>query len=213
MLCFTKGGDKMKIKQLNTADIGKRIHAVRDEKQMTLQEIANDVGVARSTIQRYESGNIENIKLPVVEAIARSLQVNTGWLLGKTETKHLPVSAHLGAFDNLFPISVQRIPMLGEIACGEPVFANEERESYVLAGTDVKSDFCLKAKGDSMINARIFDGDIVFIQKQSMVENGEIAAVVVNDEATLKRVYYYPEEQKLLLNPENPNYTDRKSVV
>lgn len=83
--------------------------------------------------------------------------------------------------------------MLGEIACGVPKFANEDRESYVDAGTDVKADFCLKAKGDSMINARIHDGDIVFIHRQDVVENGEIAAVVINhdSEATLKRFYYY----------------------
>ena len=68
------------------------------------------------------------------------------------------------------------------------------------------ADFCLKAKGDSMINARIFDGDIVFIKQMPMVENGEIAAVIIDNEATLKRVYYYPEKHKLILNPENPAY-------
>ena len=57
-----------------------------------------------------------------------------------------------------------------------------------------------------MVGARIFDGDIVFIRSQSSVDNGEIAAVIINDEATLKRVYYYPNEEKLILNPENPKY-------
>ena len=57
-----------------------------------------------------------------------------------------------------------------------------------------------------MINARIFDGDIVFIRSQNSVDNGEIAAVIINDEATLKRVYYYPNEEKLILSPENPKY-------
>lgn len=86
----------------------------------------------------------------------------------------------------------------------------EKRESYIMAGTNIKADFCLRASGDSMINARILDGDIVFIRKQDMVENGEIAAVITNDnsEATLKRVFYYPEKSLLILKPENPAYED-----
>lgn len=109
-------------------------------------------------------------------------------------------------YDNIFPIETKKFPMLGEIACGEPIFADENKESYIEAGTDIHADFCLKAKGDSMINARILDGDIVFIKKQSMVDNGEIAAVIIENEATLKRVYYYPDKNKLILNPENPQY-------
>ena len=69
--------------------------------------------------------------------------------------------------------------MLGEIACGKPIWANEERESYVQAGVYIKADFCLIARGDSMIGARIHDGDIVFCRSQNMVENGEIAAVII----------------------------------
>ena len=111
---------------------------------------------------------------------------------------------------NIFPIELKKFPLLGEIACGQPIFTNEDRESYILSGTDINADFCLKAKGDSMINARIHDGDVVFIQKQDMVENGEIAAVVVNgdSEATLKRFYYYREKAMLILKPENPSYED-----
>ncbi len=71
---------------------------------------------------------------------------------------------------------------------------------------DLDVDFCLRAAGDSMIGARIYDGDIVFVRKQSSVDNGEIAAVLIDDEATLKRVYYYPDKNKLVLSPENPKY-------
>ena len=97
---------------------------------------------------------------------------------------------------------------MGEIACGEPRFASEDRESYIEASTDIQADFCLKAKGDSMINARIQDGDIVFIREQPSVYNGEIAAVVIDDEATLKRVFYYPEKDLFILKAENPKYDD-----
>ena len=109
-------------------------------------------------------------------------------------------------YDNLSPIKLKKFPMLGEIACGEPIWANEDRESYVMADMDINADFCLTAKGDSMINARIYDGDIVFIRKMPIVNNGDIAAVIIENEATLKRLYYYPDKNKLVLNPENPSF-------
>ena len=105
---------------------------------------------------------------------------------------------------NTCPIETKRFPLLGKIACGEPVFADEDRESYVEAGTNIQADFCLKAKGDSMINARIYDGDIVFIRKQPDVNDGEIAAVLIDDEATLKRVFKMPG--RIQLRAENPKY-------
>ena len=94
----------------------------------------------------------------------------------------------------------------GYLMGGEPIFVNEDRESYVLSGTDINADFCLKAKGDSMIGARIFDGDVVFIKKTEIVENGEIAAIVIDDEVLLKRFYYFPDESLLTLQSENPKY-------
>ena len=106
------------------------------------------------------------------------------------------------------PIKKRTFPLLGEIACGEPITANENLEVYVDAGADIEADFCLRAKGDSMSGARIYDGDIVFIRKQSMVDNGEIAAVIIDNEATLKRVSYYPQKNLLILKSENPKYED-----
>ena len=96
--------------------------------------------------------------------------------------------------------------MLGEIACGKPVYADQETGKYALVGDDIRADFCLRARGDSMTGARIYDGDVVFVAACDTVENGEIGVVIVEDEATLKRVYYYPEKQKLILTPENPAY-------
>ena len=96
------------------------------------------------------------------------------------------------------------VPLLGPIACGEPILAEENIEDYVRANTDLHASFALRCKGDSMINARIFDGDIVYIRQQEDVENGEIAAVLIGDEATLKRVYKY--QNRLELRPENPTY-------
>ena len=105
---------------------------------------------------------------------------------------------------DLMPIKTKKWRVLGEIACGEPIYANEDFDSYIEAGADIPADFCVRAKGDSMINARILDGDIVFIRKQSMVENGDIAAVVIGDETTLKRFYKHGDTIHLLA--ENPKY-------
>lgn len=102
----------------------------------------------------------------------------------------------------LRPIEMKRFPMLGKIACGEPIYCNQDYETFIEASANIKADFCLEAKGDSMINARIFNGDIVFIRAQSDVENGEIAAVVIDDTATLKRVYKY--QNSIELRAENP---------
>lgn len=164
---------------------------------MSLGKVAEMVGTSRQTIHRYENGTISNIPPEKIEGLARALGTTPSELMGWSDDT---------AIANTYPISKRRLPMLGEIACGEPIYATEERESYCMVGDGIDADFCLKAHGDSMIGARIYDGDIVFIRSQSTVENGEIAAVIIGDEATLKRIYYYPGEGKLILSPENPRY-------
>lgn len=192
----------MKIeKEVECMTIGQRIKQKRIEKNMTLEEVGKVAGVSRATIQRYESGTITNIPSDRIESIAKALKTTPAYLMGWEDDSFDPF-----LFDGISPIETKKIPMLGEIACGEPILCNEDRESYVLVGTDIRADFCLRCKGDSMINARIFDGDIVFVRKQDTVENGEIAVVVVDDEATLKRFYYYPESNQVELKPENPRY-------
>ena len=86
------------------------------------------------------------------------------------------------------------------------ITASETQGAYVMANPDIKADFCLRAKGDSMRDARIYDGDIVFVRRQEIVDEGEIAAVIIDDEATLKRVYYDRRENRVVLMPANPNY-------
>ena len=154
----------------------------------------------------YERGEREP-SVDTLELFADYYNVDMNYLLGNSSIPN--TSLHLSEqinYPNIVPIKKHRIRLLGDIACGKPIYADEEREVYVDVGTDIKADFCLRAKGDSMINARIMDGDIVFIREQPMVNNGEIAAVIIDDEATLKRVYYYPEKQKLMLVPENTKY-------
>lgn len=169
--------------------LSENLTRLRRERRLTLEQLAERVGTSRQTVHRYETGAISNVPPEKVELLARALGVSAAALMGWEEEP-----------------AVRRLPILGEIACGEPIFATEERESFAAAGAGVNADFCLRAHGDSMTGARIFDGDIVFIKAQDTVENGQIAAVIIGEEATLKRVYFYPEEGKLILSPENPKY-------
>ena len=168
---------------------------------MSQDDLAGLVGyTSRTSIAKIEGGKID-LPQSKVELFAHALHTTPAELLGwEVHKQELP------SIDNLMPIQVKRLPILGEIACGEPIYASEDHENYIMAGSDIDADFCLRAKGESMINARIWDGDIVFIRAQQQVENGEIAAVIIGDEATLKRVYYYPQQNRLMLNAENPAF-------
>lgn len=186
--------------------LSKRLKELRNSKGLSQQALANEIGISKSSINMYERGEREP-GVDTLEAFADYYNVDMNYLLGNSSVPN--ASLHLSEqinYPNILPIKSHRIRLLGDIACGKPIYADEEREVYVDVGTDIKADFCLRAKGDSMINARIMDGDIVFIREQPMVNNGEIAAVIIDDEATLKRVYYYPEKQKLMLVAENAKY-------
>ena len=181
-----------------------RIKKAIEDKGLSYVELSKLTGISKSSLQRYASGETTRIPIGNIEIIAKCTGVTARYLMGWEKNGDIP--ALLDRFDNIKPVQLKRFPLLGEIACGEPIFAEEDRESYVMADMDINADFCLTAKGDSMINARINDGDIVFIKEMPVVDNGDIAAVIIDDEATLKKVYYYPDKGKLVLYPENPNY-------
>lgn len=181
--------------------IGTRIKMLRKQKRMTLEELAVALGTSKQTIHRYENGIIANIPHDKVVQLAEALGTTPAELMGWSRD-----DANVADISGGSPIRIKKLPILGDIACGQPIYATESRENFAVADGSVDADFCLRAHGDSMTGARIFDGDIVFIRSQSSVDNGEIAAVIINDEATLKRVYFYPEESKLILSPENPRY-------
>ncbi|MBQ3567171.1 MAG: helix-turn-helix domain-containing protein, partial [Oscillospiraceae bacterium] len=146
--------------------IGKRIETARTDLNLTQEELAVKLGLNKSTIQRYEAGKIQKIKLPVLESMARILKVSPDWLSDKTEEREpteeeVTLDNLMLKYDNIRPVRLRKFPLLGEIACGKPIFALEDRENYIMADMDINADFCLTAKGDSMINARIQDGDIV----------------------------------------------------
>jgi repressor LexA len=180
--------------------LANNLKRLRKQRRLTLLELANALGTSKQTIHRYENGIISNVPPEKVEQLALALGVTPAELMGWEQENPY------GAIPGVLPVTVKKLPILGEIACGEPIYASEEHESFATADESLDAQFCLRAHGDSMTGARIYDGDIVFIRSQDYVENGEIAAVIINDEATLKRVYYYPEDGKLILSPENPRY-------
>lgn len=186
--------------------IGSRIRNRREELGLSQDELGKRLGYkSRSSINKIELDQ-RSLTQSKIKAIADALETTPSYIMGWNEPDVKLDEEDLKFFDNLFPIETKKFPLLGNIACGKPIFADEQFEAYVEAGANIKADFCLRAKGDSMIGARIYDGDIVFIHKQEMVDDGEIAAVLIDDEATLKRVYYDQESGVLQLFAENPKY-------
>lgn len=189
-------------------DMGERIRQRRLALGLTQSDVANEIGVATSTIQRYEKGVFGKIKLPVIEAVASVLQVNPSWLIGTNDDPTPTKAPSIFDIPGVQPLpKTYQVPLLGQIACGDPILAEQNIADIVTVPETVKgADFALTCKGDSMINARIFDGDLVYIHLQETVENGEIAAVLIGEEATLKKVYQVPG--RITLRPCNPMYPD-----
>ena len=182
--------------------LGERIKELRKKKQLTQSQftdiLRNNFGLKtdRVMVSKWETG-FQTPQTDTLKFVAEALDTSVDFLLTGSET----VTAESVEEGTVF---AKKIRMLGSIACGTPIFCNEEYEYVLATGENAKADFCLTARGDSMINARIADGDIVFIKQQPTVENGEIAAVVIGDEATLKRVYKTADG--LMLVAENPAY-------
>lgn len=174
--------------------IGENIKLYREQASLTQEALATKIGISKSAISMYENGNREP-DLSTIQQIADALEVNMSTLIGQKSEL---------SFDNLIPLVTAKISVIGEIACGTPIYAEETYGEYIACDKNIEADFALKCKGDSMINARINDGDIVFIKKQPSVDDGDIACVVIENEVTLKRVYY--KNGTLSLVAENPKY-------
>lgn len=186
----------MSIKEVNKL-FSDTLKKLRKEKGLTQEQLADALKISKSAISMYENGNREP-NFETEELIADFFNVNISILRGKS-SYNIP--------DGFLPLpKTKEVPLLGTIACGEPILATENIEMYIKVDESIPADFALKCKGDSMINARIFDGDIVYIRQQPDVEDGEIAAVLIGDEATLKKVHKYPN--KIVLSACNPMYDD-----
>ena len=173
---------------------------------MTAAELARTSKVNEGAISQYRAGKYKASQRSL-DKLARALQVSIPWLMGADVPMEESDSQRSTSLpSNVQPMpTMQQIPRIGMIACGDPLLAQQNIEGYDNVPEYVKCDFTLVCRGDSMINARIFDGDIVCIREQPAVENGEIAAVLIDsEEATLKRVKIFDDH--IVLEPENPMY-------
>ena len=181
--------------------VGALIQKYRKEAGLSVQDLADAIGKDRSTIYRYEKGEIEKLPSDLLVPVANALGVSPAQLIVSENNDD---AYSFPKFDNYIPVKKKKIPLLGEVAAGQPIYADGHIEEYLPVNDDLRVDFALKIKGDSMINANIDDGDIVFIRQQSDVDDGQIAAVLIDDSATLKRVYHM--QDFIQLQAENPKY-------
>ena len=185
---------------MNQTEIGRRIKEQRIAKELTQEQLGNALGLNKSTIQRYETGQVDKIKLPVLQQMAKILDVNPEWIACKTD----------GRTDTSRPTtdsSAIRIPVLGYVRAGIPLDAIEEILDYEEIPPQMASQgeyFALKIRGSSM-EPRIMEGDVVIVRKQETVDSGGIAIVLVNgNDATVKKVKI--TEEGITLIPSNPSF-------
>ena len=179
-----------------------RIKSRRIELGLTVEELAHKMGYKdKSSISKIENGKAD-IPQSKIAAFADALETTTAYLLG-WEEKPQPAPRPIPKGFEPMP-KMKKVPLIGSIACGDPITAEQNIEKMVDVPENIRCDFSLTCHGDSMEGAGIHDRDLVYIRIQPEVENGEIAAVRIGEEATLKRVYY--QNGTLTLMPANAAY-------
>lgn len=173
--------------------IGDTLKALREAHGYTMDDVARKIGVTPQTIYKYESGVTKNIPLKNIEQLGKLYGVQPEQIVGWDNVGDIhPIS------------SVRMVPILGAIACGAPIWADQNYDGYFALDSSIRADFILYAKGNSMIDADIRDGDKCFMRRCDIVDDGKIAAVLLDDSATLKRVYH--TTSGWILRPENKEY-------
>lgn len=178
---------------------GERMKQRRKELGFSAEKIAERLGVSPATIYRYEKGDIEKVPVDIFAELARILQTTPAYLMGWEEQPEPKKPTVPPGFEPM--PKMKKVPLIGSIACGTPILAQQNIEKLVDVPENIRCDFSLTCHGDSMVGAGIHDKDVVYIHIQPEVENGEIAAVRIGEEATLKRVYLHTDY--IELRPEN----------
>lgn len=184
---------------MDNLNIGKRIEKARELRELTMDDLANRIGVAKSTIQRYEKGKINTIKIPVIDAIARELNVNPSWIVGKSDKMEPSYEAHHS--------TAHTIRVLGRVAAGIPIDSIEETIDQEEISDELYRTgtfFGLRIKGDSM-SPRIQDGDTVIVRSQEDAESDQIVIALINEhDGVCKKLRKL--ENGLMLISLNPSY-------
>lgn len=178
----------------------KEIMSERNLRQVDILEMVApyskkmDIRLAKNDLSQYVSGKVEPSQEKLT-LLSLALNVSEPWLMGYDVSKQEITSNSNSGIS---------VPLVGTIAAGTPILAEENIERYFNIDSSIKADFCLRIKGDSMINEGIHNNDIVFIHQQPILENGEIGAVIIDGEATLKR--FYKTDTGIVLQPANEKY-------
>ena len=192
-------------REVHNVSIGSNIKRIRERYGLNQVQLAQIAGVSDKAVSTWEN----DVKIPRMGAIQR---IADHFGIKKSDIIE-DCSDDASVYSDLppyaLPVISKRIPLIGAIACGEPILAQADIDTFAVVGSAVECDFALRCQGDSMINARIYDGDVVFIKKQEFVDDGTIAAVLLDDEATLKRVYKLADG-RVELRAENPKF---KSII
>lgn len=181
-------------------DLSQKIYQLRKRQGLTLEQVADIVGVGKSTVRKWETGMIANMRRDKIALLAKALHTTPAYLMGWNE--------HEYSEQNTISSSAIRIPVLGYVAAGIPISAIEDIIDYEELAPDMVKDgaeyFALQIKGQSM-EPKISDGDVVIVRKQPDVDSGQIAIVCVNgDEATCKKIM--KQDSGILLLPLNPTF-------
>lgn len=184
-------------------DTPERLRMLREQKGLAPQQVADAIGVDRTTITKYETGGSKPTRS--LQKLADLYRVSVDYLLGNTAVP-LPNALPL-------PDDNKRIPIIGTVKCGVGGIAYEDYEGDILIDAQGSSDeyFALRCRGDSMIGLGIREGDLAIVRLQPDVENGELAVVIIdNEEGTLKRIR--KQEDAIILESANPDYPARPFV-
>mgnify|MGYP002711978644 CR=1 FL=1 len=183
------------------SSFSERLNQLLMDKHMSQAELAKKSGVSASSISDWLK-NKYDAKQDKIDVIAKALNVSPTYLMGYdvSPERLLEDRPEIIKFNR-----IERIPILGQIACGDPIMCQENFEGFFITDPSmISADFAIYADGDSMIDANIQDGDLVFIKQTPVVENGAICAVLIDDTATLKR--FYKTDNQIILQPENNKY-------
>lgn len=198
------------------ASVKDRLNLALSTKRVTAAELSRRTGISKGSISQYKNG-VVNPKQDRIYLIANALGISEAWLMGydvpmsKSEAASNPQSSESALPNGVIPApdvsGMKKIPVLGSSACGTPIEAVRSY-NYVEVDSALRADFALIAEGKSMTGAGILDGSMVFFQETPNVDNGQIAAVTVDNATTIKRFYKYPG--LVILKACNPDFEDQE---
>ena len=198
------------------ASVKDRLNLALSTKRVTAAELSRRTGISKGSISQYKNG-VVNPKQDRIYLIANALGISEAWLMGydvpmsKSEAAANPQSSESALPNGAIPApdvaGMKKIPVFGSSACGTPIEAVRSY-NYVEVDSALRADFALIAEGKSMTGAGILDGSLVFFQETPNVDNGQIAAVTVDNATTIKRFYQYPG--LVILKACNPDFEDQE---